>query len=100
MKFVLYGLILFLGIGITLARETVARLGLETNYLLIALVALLITVLLAHRSLMLVLLVVGLCVVINLPPEMLGGFVVDQDVMIAALISVIILPVVHRVLVR
>ena len=100
MKFVLYGLILFLGIGITLARETVARLGLETNYLLIALVALLITVLLAHRSLMLVLLVVGLCVVINLPPEMLGGFVVDQDVMIAALISVIILPLVHRVLVR
>lgn len=100
MKFVLYGLILFLGIGITLARGTVARLGLETNYLLIALVALLFTVLLAHRSLMLVLLVVGLCVVINLPPEMLGGFVVDQDMMIAALISVIILPVVHRVLVR
>ncbi|MDO8272886.1 MAG: hypothetical protein Q7U82_13380 [Gammaproteobacteria bacterium] len=100
MKFALYGLILFLGIGITLAREAVTRVGLETNYLLIALVALLFTALLAHRSFMLVLLIIGLCVVINLPPEMLGGVVVDQDIMIAALISVIILPAVHRVLVR
>lgn len=100
MKFALYGLILFLGVGMTLAKETVARLGLETNYLLIALVALLFTALLAHRSLMLVLLVIGLCVVINLPPEMLGGVVVDQDLMIAALIAVIILPAVHRVVAR
>jgi len=100
MKFALYSLILFLGIGITLARETVARLGLETNYLLIALAALLFTALLAHRSFMLVLLIIGLCVVINLPPEMLGGFVIDQDVMIAALIAVIILPAVHRVVAR
>lgn len=100
MKFALYSLILFLGIGITLARETVTRLGLETNYLLIALAALLFTALLAHRSFMLVLLIVGLCVVINLPPEMLGGFVIDQDVMIAALIAVIILPAVHRVVAR
>lgn len=100
MKFALYSLILFLGIGITLARETVTRLGLETNYLLIALAALLFTALLAHRSIMLVLLIIGLCVVINLPAEMLGGVVVDQDIMIASLISVIILPAVHRVLVR
>lgn len=100
MKFALYGLILFLVVGMTLAKETVARLGLETNYLLIALVALLFTALLAHRSLMLVLLVVGLCVVINLPPEMLGGFVIDQDMMIAALIAVIILPVVYRLVNR
>ncbi len=84
----------------TLAKETVARLGLETNYLLIALVALLFTALLAHRSLMLVLLVIGLCVVINLPPELLGGVVIDQDLMIAALIAVIILPAVHRVVAR
>ncbi|MES3008633.1 MAG: hypothetical protein V4751_12775 [Pseudomonadota bacterium] len=100
MKFALYGLILFIGLGITLARETLTRFGLETNYLLIALVALLFTALLAHRSVMLVLLIVGLCVVINLPPEMLGGVVIDQDIVIAALIAVIILPVVHRVLVR
>ncbi|MDO9317799.1 MAG: hypothetical protein Q7V56_06335 [Gammaproteobacteria bacterium] len=100
MKFALYGLILFIGMGITLAKEAVTRFGLETNYLLIALVALLFTALLAHRSFMLVLLIIGLCVVINLPPEMLGGVVVDQDIMIAALISVIILPAVHRVLVR
>ncbi|MDO8272895.1 MAG: hypothetical protein Q7U82_13425 [Gammaproteobacteria bacterium] len=100
MKFALYSLILFLGIGITLARETVTRLGLETNYLLIALAALLFTALLAHRSFMLVLLIIGLCVVINLPPETLGGFVIDQDVMIAALIAVIILPAVHRVVAR
>ncbi|MGB4246328.1 MAG: hypothetical protein WBJ75_01320 [Pseudohongiellaceae bacterium] len=100
MKFVLYGLILFLTIGVTVAREALARFGLETNYLLIALVALVFTALLAHRSLMLVVLVLSLCVVINLPPEMLGGLVIDQDFLIAALIGVVILPMVHKLLMR
>lgn len=100
MKFVLYGLILFLTIGVTVARETLARFGLETNYLLIALVALVFTALLAHRSLMLVVLVLLLCAAINLPPEMFGGLTVDQDFLIAALIAVVILPMVHKLLMR
>lgn len=100
MKFVLYGLILFLTIGVTVARETLSRFGLEANYLMIALVALVFTALLAHRSLMLVILVVLLCVVINLPPEMLGGFTIDQDFLVAVLIAVVILPMVHKLLMR
>ncbi|MDP2140094.1 MAG: hypothetical protein Q8L20_04715 [Gammaproteobacteria bacterium] len=100
MKLVLYGLILFLTIGVTVARETLSRFGMETNYLMIALVALVLTVLLAHRSLMLVLLVLLLCVAINLPPEMIGGITIDQDFLVAVLIAVVILPVVHKLLMR
>ena len=100
MKVLLYGLILFLTIGVTVAREALSRFGLETNYLMIALVALVFTALLAHRSLMLVVLVLLLCVAINLPPEMLGGLTIDQDFLVAALIAVVILPLVHKLLTR
>ena len=93
-------MILFLTIGVTVAREALSRFGLETNYLMIALVALVFTALLAHRSLMLVVLVLLLCVAINLPPEMLGGLTIDQDFLVAALIAVVILPLVHKLLTR
>ncbi len=99
MKFVLYALILFLSVGIMLAREALVRFGLETNYLLIALIALAFTALLARRSVLLISLVVVLCVAVNVPPEALGSFRIDQDILVAALIAVIVLPVVHRLLV-
>lgn len=100
MKLVLYGLILFITIGVTLARETLSRFGLETNYLIIALLALIFTGLLTQRSLILVVLVLLICVAINLPPEIVGGITIDQDLLVAALIAIVILPMVHKLLLR
>lgn len=100
MKIAVYSLAIFLSIGITLAKETLARFGLESSYLLMALVALAATALLSQRSVYLTGAVVALCVVINVPSEMLGSFEVDKDILVAALIAIVILPVVHNIILR
>tara|TARA_R110002167_G_scaffold29239_4_gene97795 strand:- start:20808 stop:21113 length:306 start_codon:yes stop_codon:yes gene_type:complete len=99
-KFALYAAILFITLGVTIARETLAQLGLDSNYLAMGVLALSVTALLAHRNWLLVGVVALLCVIINLPPEMLGGIQIDHDLLIALLIGVTILPVVHRLVFR
>lgn len=99
-KFALFAAILFITLGLTIARETLAQLGLDSNYLAMGVLALSITALLAHRSWLLLGVVALLCVIINLPQEMLGGIQFDQDLLIALLIGVTILPVVHRLIFR
>tara|TARA_R110001599_G_scaffold225342_1_gene424472 strand:- start:1000 stop:1305 length:306 start_codon:yes stop_codon:yes gene_type:complete len=99
-KFALYAVILFITLGVTIARETLAQLGLDSNYLAMGVLALSVTALLAHRNWLLVGVVALLCVIINLPPEMLGGVQIDHDLLIALLIGVTILPVVHRLVFR
>ena len=100
MKLILSAVCVFLCIGLVLARELLSRFGLESNYLMIAVLAVLLTALLAGRSLVLMGMVMVLGVVLNLPADTLGTLVIDQDLLLAALIGVIVLPVVHRLLLR
>ena len=100
MKLILSAVCVFLCIGLVLARELLSRFGLESNYLMIAVLAVLLTALLAGRSLVLIGMVMVLGVVLNLPADTLGTLVIDQDLLLAALIGVIVLPVVHRLLLR
>ena len=99
-KFALYAAILFVTLGVTIARETLAQLGLDSNYLAMGVLALSATALLAHRNWLLVGVVALLCIIINLPPEMLGGIEIDHDLLIALLLGVTILPIVHRLVFR
>jgi len=100
MKLVLSAVCVFLCIGMVLAREMLSRFGMESNYLMIAVLAVLLTALLAGRSLLLMGMVLMLSIVLNLPPDTLGPIALDQDLLLAALIGVITLPVVHRLLLR
>lgn len=99
-KFAIYAVVLFITLGVTIARETLAQLGLDSNYLVMAVLALAVTILLAHRSWLLVGVVAVLCLIINLPPEALGDIEIDRDFLIASLLGVTILPLVHRIVVR
>lgn len=99
-KFALYAVVLFVTLGVTIARETLAQLGLDSNYLVMAVLAFAVTAMLAHRNWLLVGVVALLCIVINLPPEALGSIQVDHDLLIALLLGVTILPVVYRFVVR
>lgn len=99
-KYALYALVLFLTIGITIARETLGQLGLDSSYLLMTVLALAVTAMLAHRNLLLIGFVAVLCVLLNLPPDRLGGLRIDHDLLIAALLGITLLPLVHRVIVR
>lgn len=99
-KFALYSIVLFITLGVTIARETLAQLGLDSNYLVMAMLAIVVTAMLAHRNYLLVGVVGLLCIVINLPPEAMGDIQIDHDFLIASLLGVTILPLVHRMVVR
>lgn len=100
MKSLLSVLATFLCIGLLLAREVLSRFGLESNYPLIALCAAIFTVMLAGRSLVLMAVVLLLGLALALPAEALGGLAVDQDLLLAALLGVVVLPLVHRLVLR
>ncbi len=99
-KSLLSVLAIFLCIGLLLAREVLSRFGLESSYPLIVLCAATFTALLAGRSLSLMAVVLLLGLAMTLSAETLGGLVVDQDLLLAALLGVVLLPLVHRLVVR
>jgi len=100
MKLFLTAAGVFVCIGLVLAREMLSRFGMESNYLMVAVLALVLTALLAGRSLVLMGVVLVLSVALNIPADAPGAFALDQDLLLAALIGVIILPVVHRLVLR
>jgi len=70
----------------------IARLGLDANYLLAALVAIAITGLIAHRHLLLVVLVLGCVVGANLPEDVIEYIGLDRDILFATLIALVVVP--------
>lgn len=98
MKYILSFLILAMTVGISIARETLDILGVDTNFLLLALIAVVTAGLLAHRKLLLIVLVVGLSLTANLPADVLLQYGVDKQILLAALIAVAIIPSVSRYL--
>ncbi len=56
--------------------------------------------LLTGRSVVSMAVVLTLGLVLNVPAAALGGIAVDQDLLLAALLGVIVLPLVHRLVLR
>ena len=100
LRFALFSLLLFATIGISIANETVERLGLQSNYLLIAVLALGVSSLLVKRNILLLLVVACLCVLLNLPAGSTAGLQIDPDFIVALLLGITLLPLVHRLLLR
>ncbi len=99
-KYAIFAFLLFATIGITIANETVARLGLQSNYLAVAILALGVSTLLIQRNVLLLSLVSVLCVFINLPTESTASLQIDQDFIVALLLGLTFLPLLHRLLLR
>lgn len=93
MKILGYGLILFLTLGITLSQALLERIGLDTNYLLIALGALIISGLLVYRGLLLIIIAIFMSIAVNMPEEMLLQYSVDRDILIVMLMLLVIFPI-------
>ncbi|MAM69524.1 MAG: hypothetical protein CMP91_00080 [Gammaproteobacteria bacterium] len=93
MNIIFYALVLFLTVGVAFSQTLLERIGLEPDYLLITLGAIVITGLLVYRGLLLVLLVAGLSVALNLPTELLQQYSIDRDILIVVLILMIVFPI-------
>ena len=93
MKILGYGLIIFMTLGITLSQALLERVGMETNYLLIALGALVLSGLLVYRGLLLIIIALLMSLAVNLPVELLAQYSVDRDILMVVLLLMVIFPI-------
>ncbi len=91
-------LIIMLSIGANIGQHLLEQFNIDRNYLLIALIAIAIAGLIAHRHLFFIVIVAGLTVAINLPAEQLLLRGVSPDILFATLLAVILAPAVMRLL--
>ena len=91
-KYFLSFLVIFLSIAANLPDSMIARLGLDANYLLAALVAVAITGLIAHRHILLVVLVLSCTIGANLPEDVIELLGMDRDILFATLIALVVIP--------
>lgn len=92
MKFSLIFLILMMTIGVNMPDDMISRLGVDPHFLLIALVAWVITGLIAHRRLALIVLVIGATLGANLPGDIASSLFIDRDHLTATLVALVITP--------
>ncbi len=98
MKYLLSFLILLLTAGVTVAREILSTVGVDTNFLLLTLIAVAVAGLLAYRHLLLVVLVVALSLAANLPEAILAQYHLDKHALLGALLAVTLTPLLGRYL--
>lgn len=93
MKFVLVFFILFISIVINLPSSVISRLGFEADYLIAALMAMIVAGLVQHKQLFLIVLVALCSLLANMPKDMLAGWVLDPDYFFAVLVGLAITPI-------
>lgn len=91
-KFILFFLIIFLSLAINLPDSMITRLGLDANYLLAALVSMVIAGLLVHRRMLLVILVLLCTLGANLPEGVIDHLGLDRDILFATLVALVVVP--------
>jgi len=91
-RFFLFALVIFMSIAINLPDSMIARLGLDANYLLAALVAMVIAALSVHRSMLLILLSLACAIGANISADVAEYIGVDRDILLATLISLVVVP--------
>jgi hypothetical protein len=91
-RYALSFLVIMLSIGINVGQHLLDEIHIDRNALLIALIAIVVAGLLAHRHLLFIALIAALTVAINLPPELLAQRNISQDVLLATLLAVTISP--------
>lgn len=80
-------------LGITLSKALLERIGMDTNYLYIALGALVVSGLLVYRGLLLIIIALLMSLAVNLPGDLLAQYSLDRDVLMVVLLLMVIFPV-------
>ena len=91
----MYALVFFSLVGISLASETLTRVGLGDNYVYIVSLGLLFSVLLLGKKRLLVLCVLIGVLAINLPESFMAAYRVDRDLLLATVCSFILVPTLY-----
>lgn len=95
-QYVLSFLILLLTAGISVGTEVLAALNFDANYLTVTLIAIVVSLLTAHRNILYILLVVGMSAAINLPDAVLVDYGINKTILLVTLIAIISEPMARR----
>ena len=98
LKVVLLFIVLMMTAAINMEDNFIARLGVDSNYLMMALVAVVFTGLLAYRNLLLIVIVLFLCVGANMPQDVMQNFGIDRDYLTGILVAIVLVPVLGKIL--
>ncbi|MDH5484406.1 MAG: hypothetical protein OEY43_04140 [Gammaproteobacteria bacterium] len=93
MQALLVFIILFMTIAVNLSHSVIARIGFNADYLMAALLAVVITGLVNHKKLFLIVLVIMCSVLANLPQEIMDRWGLEGDYFFAVLVGLVLTPV-------
>jgi hypothetical protein len=97
-RYIISFIIIMLTIGINVGQHLLEQLNIDRNYLFITLIAITIAGLVAHSKLLFIVIICGLTLAANIPPEELMTRGVNPDVLFATLLAVILVPAGARLL--
>jgi len=98
MKIILLSLMIFMTIGVTVAHKLLETLGLDTNYILIALTALIITQFVLNRSKTIISLVIIVTILILLEPLFLINLGISREILLMSLVALVVTPDIYKLL--
>ena len=100
LKPLVYGAVIFITLGITIANETLSRFGMEDNYVVTFSAAFVIAAILLRKNLLVITLVLIGVIVFNLPDATLSSYGVDRDVLLALICAIILVPSVYQLIAK
>lgn len=100
LKPLVFGAVVFITLGVSIANETLARFGLEDNYVLLFSLALLLAVLLLSRNVLMLGLVLAGVILMNMPEATLMTYRLDRDILVAGVCAIILAPSVYDIVFR
>ena len=95
-QYILSFLILLLTTGVTIGNELLLFLQIDRNYLIITLIAVVVSLLAAHRHILFVVLIVGISLSVNLPVDVLVAFGINKNILLLTLMVIILEPFFRR----
>ena len=96
MQYFLSFLILLLTAGISVGQGVLTALNIDINYLTVTLIAIVVSLLTAHRNILYILLVVGMSATVNLPEAMLVEYGINRTILLVTLIAIITEPIARK----
>ncbi|MSR10372.1 MAG: hypothetical protein EXR84_01030 [Gammaproteobacteria bacterium] len=95
-KHFVYGVMIFITLGISFANETLSRIGIEGNRVAMFAIALLLAAILLSRDLLLVGIVFLGILALNLPETTLLQYHLDRDLLLAMIGAAVIMPSIYQ----
>ena len=96
----IYCAVVFISLGVAIANEILARLGQESNYILIFSLAFMVAGLLLSKKLILLLFLLVGVFTLNLPDMTLVQYHLDRDILLAMVCATLLVPSLYQLIVN